>query len=232
MSATVEIIGTPFSTFTRTIAMALHEKGVAFIQYEHFPHSPQVLKHSPFGYIPAFVHNTESKQVSMFETLAISRYIDGTFGGVNLRPCEKDALGNAEVDKFISIASAQVFSVLEHNVIKPRLAAENEGLPESEIQNSLQNGVVKATKLLQIVEDIFQGPYVCGQELTWGDLFLYPNLADFKAFPEGDILTKFSKLSQWMKTMEERESSKLTLNGTLGSMEKPTAPYHCKYQIH
>jgi glutathione S-transferase len=220
MSA-VEIIGTPFSTFTRTVTLALHEKEIKLIQHDHFPHSPQVLKYSPFGFIPALIHNTDTKQIILYESLAISRYIDSTFNGLKLRPSEQDVLANVDIDKWISIASAQVFHTLEHGVIKPRLSAEQEGKSESDIQNLLQNGVVKATELLQIVEDIFQGPFVCGEALTWGDLFLYPPFADFKAIPEGNILSKFPKLNEWTKTMEERRSSKSTFNGTLASIRTP-----------
>ena len=211
----VEVIGTPFSTFTRTITMSLHEKQAQFKQHDCMPHSAPVLEHSPFGFIPIFIHNTEFNKLVLYETLAISRYIDVTFEGYLLRP--NDLLDNVEVDKWISIASSVVFNTLEHGVIKPRLSAQKNEKSEIEIKNIVQSGVEKAESLFSKLEQLFAGPYVCGDELTWADLFLYPPFADYEAIPEGKQLKNYPKLSAWLDTMRERESVRLTFDGTFSS---------------
>jgi len=52
----VVLFGTPLSTFTRTIAMALHSQHVPFQQIPCLPHSEEARKHHPLGFIPILQH--------------------------------------------------------------------------------------------------------------------------------------------------------------------------------
>jgi glutathione S-transferase len=55
MSPSYTIVGTPFSTFTRTAASALNFKGIPFKQESTLPHTELARKHHPFGFIPSLV---------------------------------------------------------------------------------------------------------------------------------------------------------------------------------
>lgn len=71
------LIGTPFSTFTRTIALGLNYKSVAFKQVDVKPQDPIAKHHHPFGYLPTLViHGDDGKDVYLRESQAIARYID------------------------------------------------------------------------------------------------------------------------------------------------------------
>ena len=86
MSAPV-IYGTPFSTYVRSVRMALQEKGV---DYKHVDVSvlggeqkqPAHLARNPFGTVPAFEHDG----LMLYETNAVVRYVDQVFPDPSLTP--------------------------------------------------------------------------------------------------------------------------------------------------
>jgi glutathione S-transferase len=74
------LIGTPYSTFTRTIALGLHYKGLRFEQIPTTPHAPLAQQYHPFGFLPTFViHELDGQKVDdipLRESHAIVRFID------------------------------------------------------------------------------------------------------------------------------------------------------------
>lgn len=80
MSAPYTLIGTPYSTFTRTIALALQYKGLRYNQMSTTPHSEIAERYHPFGFLPTFViHEIDGKKVDdilLRESHAIVRFID------------------------------------------------------------------------------------------------------------------------------------------------------------
>lgn len=54
---TIELTGIPFSTFTRSISLGLHELHIPFIHHkDSAPHGPDARKLNPFGLLPSLVH--------------------------------------------------------------------------------------------------------------------------------------------------------------------------------
>ena len=76
-AATLSVIGTPRSTYVRTVRMALAEKGLKYAHDPAAPHTPPVDAISPYGRVPVF----RDGETALFETSAIVRYIDETFDG-------------------------------------------------------------------------------------------------------------------------------------------------------
>lgn len=79
MAPPFTIIGTPFSTFTRSITLGLTYKGIAFNQVCVVPHSDAAYENHPFGFLPTLViHEIDGKKVDLKlrESQAIARYID------------------------------------------------------------------------------------------------------------------------------------------------------------
>jgi len=73
------IIGTPFSTFTRSITLALTYKGLPFNQVRCVPHSDAANDSHPFGFLPTLViHEIHGKRVDLKlrESMAIARFVD------------------------------------------------------------------------------------------------------------------------------------------------------------
>src|SRR5260370_6799699 len=80
--------GYRYSVYQRIARLALAEKGVAYEQVEGNPFAPEVpaayLALHPFGRVPALVDDG----FALYETAAITRYIDRTFTGPALQPAE------------------------------------------------------------------------------------------------------------------------------------------------
>ena len=75
------LIGTPFSTFTRTIALGLQYKGLQYNQIATVPHSEIASDCHPFGYLPTLIiHERNGSDrptiIKLSESQAILRYID------------------------------------------------------------------------------------------------------------------------------------------------------------
>ena len=202
------LYGTPFSTFTRTVAMGLHELQIPFTQVDCKPHSEEILKYNPFGKLPALVLEHSGKQMPMFESDSIIRYLDSADDRV-LRFPARDMVKNQKVEEWIGIISNIVFSAVELGVVKPYLADKSADVTEA---------LAKMHKVLAIVEDRSQKPYLMGIATTWADLYLYPILADLSATPYARELERYTKLSAWVMRMSKRSTALATRPGTLESM--------------
>jgi glutathione S-transferase len=84
------------SSYVRTCRMALDEKGVAYTHDPVMPQTPEQLARHPWGKIPALSHGG----VTLFESLAITRYVDEAFEGPALQPA--DPADRAQMDQWIS----------------------------------------------------------------------------------------------------------------------------------
>jgi glutathione S-transferase len=79
MTAPYTIIGTPFSTFTRTICLGMQHKGLRYNQVSTPPSTEIAFENHPFGYLPTLIiHEIDGKRVDLKlrESHAILRYID------------------------------------------------------------------------------------------------------------------------------------------------------------
>ncbi|KIJ64074.1 hypothetical protein HYDPIDRAFT_91171 [Hydnomerulius pinastri MD-312] len=220
------IIGTPFSTFTRSITLALHYKGLAFNQVRVTPHSDTAYENHPFGFLPTLViPEIDGKTVNLKlrETQAIARYIDRVAPEPSLLISGGDAhaLIEEQMWEFVSFAGAHGFPAVEKGVVKPRVAATDEGkLTDAQIRQNIQDGVAHLRKFLARAENAMAPEgYVFGEKLSWADFFLYPLLADLQAISEGEELS--DRFQKWMKKMGELDAVKATAAGTLSVGARP-----------
>lgn len=105
------IIGTPFSTFTRSITLALTYKGIPFNQVRVVPHSDTAYENHPFGFLPTLIiHEINGKKVDLKlrESQAIARYIDRIAPEPTLNIIDGDghSVLSEQVWEFVSFASA------------------------------------------------------------------------------------------------------------------------------
>jgi glutathione S-transferase len=101
----VVLYGPAYSTYTGTARLALEEKGVAYDLREVDTlagegQKPEHLARHPWGKVPVLEHDG----FSLYETIAITRYIDEAFSGPRLQP--SDVRSRARM--------AQVCAVLDH----------------------------------------------------------------------------------------------------------------------
>ena len=79
--------GPAYSTYTRTVRLALEEKGAGYKLDEvdilkGAGQDPAHLARQPFGKVPAFSHDG----MTMYETSAITHYVDDVVPGPKLQP--------------------------------------------------------------------------------------------------------------------------------------------------
>lgn len=214
MSGSITLVGAPFSTFTRTMRMALRHLNVEYKLEQTMPHTEVAYKYSPFGRIPSLLH----KDQVIFETSAIRDYIDTT---INNALTPQDLNTRLKMDQLISVLCDYIFHHIVFGVAKPRENYEKQGKAESEIGELLKKPLKQAGKIIGAVDGLIDksGPFLCGHEITWADYFVYPAIADLFSLPEGKFLEeKAPKLSEWYKQFKEREEVIHTYPGTIADI--------------
>jgi glutathione S-transferase len=230
----IELIGIPFSTFTRTIRMGLEEKSISYKLISALPHTEVANKYHPFERIPSFNIEYDGKVQTFIETAAIANFIDAIWPENPLRPSRTssdlhDILTNVRIDELISIGSSYIFGDVEPPVVKARLSMEKDHKEEKEIVSSLTNSVQQLhhslTKLVERSSLKDNKKFLVGDHITWADLFCYPPLADLRAINEGQCIrgesAQFAQLSAWMDRMELVECVKKTMKDTLQDGWRP-----------
>src|SRR5260370_16462383 len=110
--------GYRYSVYQRIARLALAEKGVAYQQVEVNPFAPDVPAAyralHPFGRVPAMVHDG----FALYETAAITRYVDRAFAGPALQPADAKAL--ARMDQIIGVVDAYGYWPLARQAFSPQ----------------------------------------------------------------------------------------------------------------
>jgi glutathione S-transferase len=196
--------GYRYSVYVRIARLALAEKGVAYDRVEVNPFAPDVpavyLALHPFGRVPTLVHD----DFALYETGAITRYLDRTFAGPALQPDQPRALGR--MDQIIGVVDSYgywplVRQVFSHRVFRPAI-----GQPVDETE--VGRGLAGAAKVLAALE-VLAAPdaFLVGPALSLADLHLGAMLAYFAAAPEGAaLLRNHPRLAAWWVRLSRRPS--------------------------
>ncbi|PPQ99393.1 hypothetical protein CVT24_005376 [Panaeolus cyanescens] len=226
------LIGTPFSTFTRTISLGLHYKAIPFIQEATLPHSDLAKINHPFGFIPTLIIKTGADndlgdEIKLRESQAIARYLDRIKPEPSLQLNEQEVEGGGlavpeKMWEFVSFVASFGFNAVEVGVVKPRLKAMDDGVEESEIRKVIAPGVETLRSFLSVAESLFTShkKFAFASRPTWADFFLYPLLSDLSAIPEWDEVAS-QKVKQWKQDMDGLEAVKNTMGGTLEAGSRP-----------
>ncbi|KAF8414610.1 hypothetical protein L210DRAFT_3613154 [Boletus edulis BED1] len=206
------VIGTPFSTFTRTITLALTYKGIAFNQVRIVPHSDTAHEHHSFGFLPTLlIHelNGQKADLKPRESQAITRPT------LTITDGDGHAAVAEQMWEFVSFVRAYGFPAVEKSVVKLRVAAIDQGtLSDAKVRCTIAPAVAQFRTFLDNIEaHMFPEGYVFGEKLSWADLFLYPLLAHLRAIPEGEILSP--RLVEWMDKMDRLDAVEESRAGTL-----------------
>lgn len=198
----VELYGYQYSVYSWIARLALEEKGASYHWIEINPFAPDVPKSylalHPFKRVPALVHDT----FQVYETGAITRYVDEAFPGPRLQPT--DPRHRARCSQLLSIIDSYVYwplvrQVFSHRVFRPRLGRASD---TTEIQKGLDAAPEVLAALERLVADT---EYLCGTELSLADIHLAPMIGYFAMAGEGEALLKrHRKLGHWWATMSAR----------------------------
>ncbi|WP_247389280.1 MULTISPECIES: glutathione S-transferase family protein [unclassified Bradyrhizobium] len=135
----IELHGYQYSVYSWIARLALHEKGVAYDWVEvnpfaeNFPAS--YLAMHPFKRVPVLVHDG----LVVYETGAITRYVDEAFEGPELQSMEPRT--RARCNQIMSIVDSYAYWPLVRQVFSDGVFRPRMGLPADE------NNFEKASKL-------------------------------------------------------------------------------------
>ena len=224
----VELYGYRYSVYSWIARLVLEEKGVGYRWIEADPFADDVPKFylalHPFKRVPALVHDG----FQLYETAAITRYLDEAFPGPRLQSA--DPRVRARSTQIISIVDSYAYwplvrQVFSHRVFRPRFG---QAWDAAEVQKGLQAAQVVLAALERIVPDT---AYLCDAALSLADLHLAPMIGYFVMADEGDaLLRQQPKLGRWWSMMSRRAGYRATMPrlpiaGSPGSTEgAPAGP--------
>ena len=104
------IVGTPFSTFTRTVTLGLQYKGLKYNQIATLPHSQVASDSHPFGYLPTLIIEVDGSDrpndIKLSESQAIVRYLDRIVPEPSLQLDDGSQLLPEKMWEFVSLTAS------------------------------------------------------------------------------------------------------------------------------
>ena len=204
-AADLILYGPGYSTYTRTARLALEEKGVAYRLVENdflrgANKTPEHLSRHPFGKVPVLEHG----DLKLYETTAITEYIDSAFSGAPLQP--KDARARARMLQVIGIANSYIYPPMVGQILVERLIKPVLG--QTADQSVVESGMRRLRKGLEVLEHLVEGSsFMIEDTVSLADLYLVPMWAYFLQTPEGRIAAPtVPRLASWWSAMSARPS--------------------------
>ncbi|APO68725.1 glutathione S-transferase protein [Rhizobium gallicum] len=204
-----KLFGADYSVYVRAVRLTLHEKGADYdlVPVDVFAAAgppSSYLARQPFGRIPALEHDG----FNLYETGAITRYIDAAFNGPSLQPATPRKC--ARMNQIISIADGYIYSNLVWGIYVELVSKPLRGEPSDEARVAIARS--KAPVCLQALADLMDGePWLAGETLTLADLHVAPMMDYFLTVPGGrKLLEQHTGLAAWWQRIAERPSMQYT----------------------
>jgi glutathione S-transferase len=203
------IYGTRRSTYVRTVRLVMAEKQLDhdLVEVDIFKgdqQQPEHLQRHPFGRVPALAHDG----LTLYETSAITRYLDAAFPETPLTPTEPRQVGLMQ--QAIAVTDAYAYSDIVKTVVVQRLVVPSGGgAPDEE---AIQRALPRVERSLAAYDAMLEGgTWFSGGDLGLADLHVAPVMAYFSATPEGQrMLPAHPRLQRWWAGMSGRASMALT----------------------
>ncbi|HSY85700.1 MAG TPA: glutathione S-transferase family protein [Verrucomicrobiae bacterium] len=200
------IYGPAYSTYARSVRLALEEKGVPYKLeavdiIQGAGNAADHLRRQPFAKVPAFEHDG----FALYETAAIERYVDESFPGPKLQP--QDPKQRARMTQIVSVIDSYAYPALIGKCVWQRMVMPmiGQATDEGVIAEALPKIETSVAALENLADP--SGPYLCGTAPSLADLHVAPVMAYFSGTPEGQsLLAKSPKLSRWWQVMSARPS--------------------------
>jgi glutathione S-transferase len=199
------LYGPAYSTYTRTARLVLEEKGVAYDLREVDTlagegQKPEHLARHPWGKVPVLEHDG----FSLYETVAITRYIDEAFPGPQLQP--SGARQRARIAQVCAVLdhygwSPMVITIFVQRVVVPMRG----GKPD---QKAIDDAMPETERALAAIESLMDADeFLIGGAISLADLHLVPIIDYFARTEDGRaVLGRHPRLSAWWQRMEQRPS--------------------------
>lgn len=201
---TLVLHGYRYSVYVRIARLVLAEKGPSYEQVEVNPFAAEIpaeyLALHPFGRVPTLVHDG----FVLYETGAITRYVDRAFPGPALQPTDPKRL--ARMDQIVGVVDSYAYwplvrQVFVHDVMRPHMGTE--GDPQE-----LQKGLDASARALDALETLAATEaWLTGPDLSLADLHLGAMVAYLAKSARGAaLLAERPRLSAWWQRLNERPS--------------------------
>jgi glutathione S-transferase len=203
------LYGADYSVYVRIARLALLEKGVThdLVPVDIFAADGIPAAHldrHPFGKIPAFEHG----EFHLYETGAITRYVDEAFDGPALQPT--DAQSRARMNQIISIADGYVYPQMVWGLYVECIEKPTRGEVPDQARVEKARGVVQ-TSLAALAGLLAEQRWMCGERLTLADLYLAPMIDYALKVPElGRMFATHRNLGDWWQRVMALESFRET----------------------
>lgn len=196
--------GFQFSVYTRIVKVILAEKAVPYQYTEVNPFSSDMplsyLERQPFRRVPCLEHD----DFTLFETSAITRYINDLFPGPEFVPQDTKSL--ARMEQVLSIIDSYVYPHLVRQVFSHGFFLKHFSEPSD--PEELSAGLSAAPAILQALEKIAgEGLVLNGTSPSLADLHLGPMMDYFTMADEGrEMLKQYPNLTKWWEKEKRRKS--------------------------
>jgi Glutathione S-transferase len=182
--ADIEILGSPFSNYVRSVRMALEEKGVSYSVTPCAPHVPEVMAIHPLGKIPCLRHG----DFTLCESAAIARYIDRSFAGPKLFPEEPKTAALAE--QWTSMINTALIPAFQGYFVGYFFRTLPDGTPNRPMIEAAAPAVENHLRLLDRV--LTGKSFLAGDSFTYADMDILPVLAYARQLPESGAVYRDS----------------------------------------
>ena len=210
----VRLFGADYSVYVRICRLVLEEKQVGYdlVPVDIFTESGPPDWYAdihPFGKIPAFEHG----DLRLFETGAITRYVDEAFDGPPLQP--DDPARRARLNQILSILDNYAYPVLVWGLYVEQVSKPRRGIPADE--ERVAEALPLARTCLRALEELKRsGPWLLGDPLTLADLHAAPMFACFvQAAASEALMEDCPSITGWWQRIQARDSMAKTRPGSI-----------------
>jgi len=206
------VYGPAYSTYVRSVRLALHEKGVPHDLVEvdiltGANKQPEHIERQPFGKVPAFKHDGQT----FYEASAILRYIDEVFPGTALMPSTPGA--RAKVNQVMSIVDSYGYTPCVSNLFIPRVLVPSIGgqTDEAKVEAAKEPAALFVKELERLIGT---AQFFGGANVSLADLHVLPVVTYLVATPEGKAIFEGApNLRGWLSRMQKRPSVQAMMPG-------------------
>ncbi|RKG53389.1 glutathione S-transferase family protein [Corallococcus sp. AB011P] len=197
----MKLHGNPMSTCTRKVLTVLAEKGheVEFINIDlqkGEQKSPAHVARQPFGVVPALELDDG---FVMYESRAISRFLDRTLPGPSLTPADPKAY--ALMEQFIGVEQSY-FSGPAMKIVMERFRGTNN-------EENIAKGREGLKRPLEVLDAaLATRPYLAGNDFTLAEVCFAPYMEYLFVMGEKDTVAPYKNVMAWWDRVSNRPSVK------------------------
>jgi glutathione S-transferase len=195
----VTLFGFPRSTYVQIAGIVLTHKQVSYSFHDLEPEmgTPSHLALHPFDRVPILRHG----DFTVYETAAITAYVDDAFDGPKLTPTNPQR--RARMSQWISAINGYYYPYMIYHVSHERNVFPQLGIASDE--KVVAHALPKVETCLQVMErELSHGKeYLLGPEVTLADFYMLPMIHAFGFAPEGQAMyPNFPSICAWREQME------------------------------